>query len=68
MRQDRVKVTLPVGWEPLDNPDGPATFARIADPTGAFQVSQTLYEGGEVPNPSHADLMDLSRKAAESLG
>src|SRR5947209_2454986 len=68
MRHDRLRVTLPNGWEQLDNPEGPATFARITDPTGAFQVSQAMYESGEVPNPSHADLIALSRTSAESLG
>jgi hypothetical protein len=59
----RVVVVLPPGWEPLENPDGPPTYAR-PDGSGAFQVSLTEFVSGETPNPSTSDLIDLSTTIA----
>ena len=64
----RLKIDLLVGWgdHSSENPDGPPTFYRDdVETPGVLQVSFAEYHIGEIPNPSEADLIDLSRGIGE---
>lgn len=61
-----LKVTLWPGWVDgtRDNPKGGPTYYRRA--TGIcnpLQVSHARYTGGEIPNPSDADLIEFAKAA-----
>lgn len=71
MKASRViRVKLPRGWSDhsLENPDGPPTFLRdISNLPSVFQVSFALQRGGEIPNPSCEDLIELAKKVGENM-
>lgn len=64
----RLNVRLPEGWadHSHENPDGPPTYLRdLSDEPGPLQISLTLYEGGEIPNPSEQTLVEMCRELGE---
>ena len=57
-----VKVQLPNGWSDHSR-ENPGTYLRDDSAVpGPLQVSVALYEGGEIPNPSEQDLVDMCRE------
>jgi hypothetical protein len=61
--KNNIKITLLPGWIDVskDVPKGPPTFLReSSECSGALQVSQIEYAGGQVPNPSEQDLIKMS--------
>ncbi|MHC4532157.1 MAG: hypothetical protein ACYSXD_11445 [Planctomycetota bacterium] len=71
MKEDElIRVKLPPGWSDYshENPDGPATFIReINNEPSAFQVSFVLQKGGDTPNPSCEDLIEIARNTGEDI-
>jgi hypothetical protein len=63
-----LSVTLPENWEDIsaENPEGPPTYVRKVDPTGALQMSiQSVYKSGPIPNPTFNELIRLSEHVAK---
>ena len=71
MKTNKVlKVKLSKEWSDHTHeyPNGPGTFIRHASKEpGVIQVSFTLYEKGEIPNPSCEDLIELAKKIGDNL-
>ena len=62
-------IKLPKGWKDFPNPEGPPTYCRdLSDSPGALQVSVAEYRSGAIPNPSAADLKELSEDLGEKNG
>ena len=67
---NRLQVHLLPDWSDHshENPDGPPTYLRDAsDAPGPLQVSWAWYQSGEVPNPSHEDLISLAKGVQRSF-
>src|SRR5262245_30083387 len=65
----RLRVRLLPNWADgsRDNPGGPATFYRTdSEVSGALQLSLlTEYVGGQVPNPTGGELIELAQGHGE---
>ena len=64
-----VQITLPPNWRDssAENPDGPPTYLRSSACPGPLQVSWAWYCGGQPPNPTDADLVDLATLITEKI-
>lgn len=63
-RLNKLHINFPEGWIDVseENPDGPPTFINEnIDDSGVLKISTAEYVSGEIPNPSPADLVDLSK-------
>src|SRR5213594_1601429 len=69
MRQ-RLQVKLPKGWTDYseENEGGPTFIRDSSKDPGPLQVSWAEYQGGKVPNPSPANLEEMSRELGEQQG
>ena len=60
----KIKIPFPNNWIDVsnENPNGAPTFIKenIEEP-GVLQITYTEYISGEIPNPSYADLINLSK-------
>jgi hypothetical protein len=64
-RLSKLSIKFPEGWKniSIENPDGPPTFVNEkVEESGVLQISTAEYLAGKIPNPSLADLVDLSKK------
>lgn len=63
-RLNKLRIRFPKGWKDIsmENPVGPPTFVNeIIKESGVLQISTAEFLTGKFPNPSLADLIDLSR-------
>ncbi|HEY4061265.1 MAG TPA: hypothetical protein VGM30_05170 [Puia sp.] len=63
-RLSKLRIRFPEGWKDIsiENPDGPPTFVKEnVEESGILQISTAEYLTGKIPNPSLADLIDLSK-------
>ena len=67
-KKAKLKIELMNSWQDIsdENPEGPATFVSSdREDAGVLQVSiQALYKSGEIPNPTHNELIRLSEGIA----
>jgi hypothetical protein len=65
-RLKKLRIDFPDGWVDIsgENPEGPPTFVNEqVDDSGVLQISMAEYVGGEVPDPSQADLVVMAKEA-----
>ncbi len=63
-RLKKLHIDFPDGWVDIsgENPEGPPTFVNEqVDDSGVLQISMAEYAGGEVPEPSQADLVVMAK-------
>jgi len=61
---NKLRIKFPKGWKDIsaENPEGPPTFLNVLiENSGVLQISTADFLAGSSPNPSLADLVDLSR-------
>ena len=60
----KLRIDFPEGWVDIsdENPGGPPAFIneQVDDP-GVLQISAVEYSGGELPDPSTADLITMAK-------
>ncbi|HEX9513241.1 MAG TPA: hypothetical protein VF939_22275 [Puia sp.] len=64
-RLEKLRISFSDGWKNIshENPEGPPTFIKEAsEEPGVLQISTAEYLGGEHPNPTFSDLIELSEK------
>jgi len=65
-----INIKLSESWNDcsMQNPDGPLTFIRgISKNPGALQVSFAIRKGGQIPNPSYEDLINMAIEVGKGM-